>query len=514
MALTPIPSIDLESLPGEARSLIETLAERAQQADRLEQENRLLREMLRLERLKKYGPKSEKLSEEQVELLELEPGVHAQEVEKESEVSSGRKRRTKREHAGRNALPAHLPRREEIITVEGEERFCVCCGEERCRIGYEEKEVLELEPARYFVRVIKREKLACHKCPEGGVVTAAAGGPKIVEKGKLSDAGVVDVLIQKYLSHLPLYRQAADLHRDHGIEISRSTLNAAVMAAGELLLPVAAVLKRDLLEGGYIQADETPIGVQSRQTKGRNHQAYEFQYSRPGGPVVFDFCMSRAREGPAEFLRDYGGILQCDGYQGYEKIGAPGMVRAGCLAHVRRKFNDALKLDPQDREAAAVLLLMGKLYAVENQAREAAATDEQRLEMRQQRSVALFEELQAKITQIASHALPSSKLAEACQYALNQWTRLKLYLQNGRIEIDQNLCENAMRGLAVGRKNWLHIGSPEAGPKIAAILSVMETCKRLQINLRKYLNDVLPKLPSWPINNLAALSSLNWKSSG
>ena len=116
---------------------------------------------------------------------------------------------------------------------------------------------------------------------------------------------------------------------------------------------------------------------------------------------------------------------------------------------------------------------MGKLYAVEKEAREAAATHEQRLAMRQQRSVALFEELQAKITQIASHALPSSKLAEACQYALNQWTRLKLYLQNGRIEIDQNLCENAMRGLAVGRKNWLHIGSREAGPKIAAILSAM-----------------------------------------
>jgi transposase len=514
MALTPVPGINPDSLPKETIAFIETLAQRAQEADRLEQEVRLLREMLRLERLKKYGSKSEKLSEEQIEFLELEPGVQAQEVEKEAEVSSRRKGLAKREHAGRNTLPEHLPRREEILIVEGEERLCVCCGEERCRIGYEEKEVLEVEPARYFVRVIKREKLACRKCPEGGVVTAAAGGSKIVEKGKLSDAVVVDVLIKKYLSHLPLYRQAADLQRDHGIEISRSTLNAAVMAAGELLLPVAAVLKRDLLEGGYIQADETPIGVQSEQTKGRNHQAYEFQYSRPGGPVVFDFCMSRAREGPAEFLAGYGGILQCDGYQGYEKIGAPGIVRAGCLAHVRRKFNDALKLDPQDREAAAVLLLMGKLYAVEKEAREAGATEEQRLALRQQRSVALFEKLKAKITQIASHALPSSKLAEACQYALNQWERLKLYLQDGRIEIDQNLCENAMRALAVGRKNWLHIGSPEAGPKIAAILSVMETCKRLQINLRKYLSDVLPKLPSWPINQVAALAPLNWKSSG
>ena len=144
------------------------------------------------------APRARSSARNRFELLELEPGVHAQEVEKEAEVSSGRKRLTKREHAGRNALPEHLPRREEIIAVEGEERLCVCCGEERCCIGYEEKEVLDMEPARYFVRVIKREKLACRKCPEGGVVTAAAGGPKIVEKGKLSDAVVVDVLIKKY----------------------------------------------------------------------------------------------------------------------------------------------------------------------------------------------------------------------------------------------------------------------------------------------------------------------------
>ena len=194
------------------------------------------------------------------------------------------------------------------------------------------------EHHRHVVSSLEKEgeEECCER--EGGVVTAAAGGPKIVEKGKLSDAVVVEVLIKKYLSHLPLYRQAADLQRDCEMELSRSTLNSAVMTAGELLLALAAVLKRDLLEGEYIQADETPIGVQSNETRGRNHQGYEFQYSRPGGPVVFDFCMSRAREGPAKFLRDYGGILQCDGYQGYEKIGASGIVRAGCLAHVRRKI--------------------------------------------------------------------------------------------------------------------------------------------------------------------------------
>jgi transposase len=503
MALSAISSINIESLPEEARSLIAGL----------EQENRLLREMLRLLRIEKYGLKSEKLSDEQLALLEIEPGFRPQEVESEAGLSPWEKSFKKREHAGRNALPAHLPRREEVLCVEGEERLCGCCGQERCVIGYEEKEVLEVEPARYFVRVIKREKLACRRCPEGGVATAEAGGPRIVEKGKLSDSVVVDVVIKKYGSHLPLYRQEADLERDFGIELSRTTLNQAVMAAGALLAPVVSALKKDLLEGGYIQADETPIGVQSKETKGRNHQAYEFQYSRPGGPVVFDFRMSRAREGPAEFLRDYGGILQCDGYQGYDKIGSPGMVRAGCLAHVRRKFNDALKLDPKDRQASSVLHQIAKLYAVEKQAREAGASAERRLALREQESLPLFAELRENIQAVAASALPSSKLGEACQYALNQWERLKAFLENGRIEIDQNLCENSMRPLALGRKNWLHIGSEEAGPKIAAILSVMETCKRLHVNLRDYLNDVLPKLPAWPVNRAAELTPQNWKPS-
>src|SRR5258705_4256070 len=155
-------------------------------------------------------------------------------------------------------------------------------------LSNKEREVVVMSRRAVWGEVNEGENSPCRKCPEGGVVTAAAGGPQIVEKGKLSDAVVVDVLIKKYLSHLPLYRQAADLHRDYEIEISCSTLNSAVMTVGELLLPVAAGLKRDLLAGGDIQADETPIGVQSEQTKGRNHQAYEFQYSRPGGPVVFD----------------------------------------------------------------------------------------------------------------------------------------------------------------------------------------------------------------------------------
>lgn len=487
----------------------EKLVGRAEKTDRLEKEVDLLKAMLRLMRLEKYGSKSEKLSDDQLELLELEPGVNAAEIENEIKVESNPVK--VREHAGRNALPLHLERREEVLTSS--ERQCPCCGEARCVIGYEEREVLDLEPASYFVRVIKREKLACRKCPDGGVVTAAVSGPKIVEKGKLSDAVVVDVLIKKYASHLPIYRQQADLERDFGIELSRSTLNAAVLSAGELLMPMMGVLRADLLAGGYIQADETSVEVQGTPVQGRNHQAYEFQYSRPGGPVVFDFQMSRAREGPTRFLSGYGGILQCDGYAGYDKVGTPQIVRAGCMAHARRKYNEALKVDPQDRDAAEILAIIAKLYAIEKEARENGLSHEQRGALRQDKSMPVMRKLRSKIEQVALSALPDSNLGKACFYALNQWTRLIVYLENGRIEIDQNIAENSMRPIAVGRKNWLHLGSEEAGPKIAAIFSIFATCKRLQINLRDYLNDILPKLPDCLTSNLAELSPLRWRPS-
>lgn len=478
-------------------------------ADRLEKEVDLLKAMLRLMRLEKYGRRSEKLSDAQLELLDLEPGVHEAEVESEALIEAQSHPVNIRKHAGRNPLPSHLERRDELIASQ--DRTCPCCGGARHVVGYEEREILDLEPLKYFVRVVKREKLACRQCPDAGVITAPTVGPKIVEKGKLSDAIVVDVLIKKYASHLPVFRQQVDMERDFGIDLSRNTLNSAIMAAGELLIPVVKTMRADLLAGGYIQADETPVGVQSPKTKGRNHHAFEFQYSRPGGPVVFDFQMSRGRDGPAAFLKGYGGILQCDGYAGYEKIGAPELIRAGCMAHARRKFHDALKLDPQDKDAAEVLAIMAQLYAVEKEAREAGASHQQRKELREQRSRPITGTLKAGIEKLSRMVIPSSKLGEACTYALNQWPRLMVYLEHGQIEIDQNLCENNMRPLALGRKNWIHIGSEEAGPKIAAILSIFATCKRLGVNLRDYLNDILPKLPDWPINKVAELSPLVWR---
>ncbi len=479
---------------------------------RLEQEIKILRALLKLERIKKYGRKSEALHDGQLELLGEEPSVEEAEIEKEAGLSPEQKAVAKKQrvHAGRNELPAHLPRKEEILSVEAENRACPCCGGERHIIGYEEKEELDIEPIKYLVRVIKREKLACPKCPEAGVETAPIRDKQIIEKSKLSSAVIVDVLIKKYAEHTPLYRQEAILERDFGIEISRSTLNQALLASGSLLEAVAAAMKADLLSGSYIQADETPIGVQSGAPIGRNHTAFAFQYSRPGGPVVFDFQMSRGREGPRKFLANYSGILQSDGFAGYDKIGSSQIIRAGCMAHARRKFTDLLKIDPKNEGAKKVLHLIAQLYQIETQAREEKLSVEKRRDLRQAQSLPLMEELKKELLEIRMRELPSSLLAKACNYALDQWEKLTTFLDHGIIEIDQNLCENAMRPVALGRKNWLHIGSERAGPKIAAILSIFETCKRLKINIRDYLNDVLPKLGNWSNLKVAELTPDRW----
>jgi len=512
MAVITLSSVEYEGLNfkiGEQRKLIKQLESTKEY---LEQENRILRERLRLERIKKYGGKSEALNDAQLELLELEPSVEAAEIETEAALPVEKKKVAKAIHRGRNELPAHLPREEKIIAVENTERKCPCCGEEKRIIGYEEKEELHLKPLQYSVRVIKREKLACHKCSEAGVTTAPVSDCQIVEKSKLSNEIIVDILIKKYAEHLPLYRQQATLERDFGIEIARSTLCQAVMAAGELLRPIHEAMKKDLLEGNYIQADETPIGVQSPEKEGSNHTAFAFQYSRPGGPVVFDFQMSRGREGPKKFLQNFCGILQSDGYTGYEKIGSHTMIRAACMAHVRRKFKDVLQLDPTNKEALKILGLIAQLYAIEAKAREEKYSPQKRQELRQKESLPLMEKLKTFLLETTSRALPSSGLAKACNYALGQWKKLTTFLQHGIVEIDQNLCENGMRPLALGRKNWLHIGSEKAGPKIAHILSVLETCKRLKINIRDYLLDVLPKLGNrnFLLSKASQLTPTSW----
>lgn len=473
-----------------------------------------LEEKLRKRLIAKYGASAEKLSDKQLELLEAEPGVSGEEVEAEAtrdtEVLVRRGAQKERRHPGRQELPESLPRVEKIVKLDEAQCLCGQCGQCLEVIGYETSEQLDVEPAKYFVVVTKREKRACGNCGQAGVKTAAVP-ERIVDKGLASDRVVVDTVISKYCDHLPLYRQSAVLERETGVEIHRATMDGWVMRVGELLGPVVEAMKRELLAGSYLQADETPVEVQMRDGTGKNHQAYLWQYSRPGmhgrgGAALFDFQMGRSREGPKKLLRNFAGILQTDGYAAYDKVGAPGMVHAACWAHARRKFIDALKLNPKDADSARVVAQMNAIFAVDAGAREAGLGLEERQAARREKTQPLLDGLREDLLRLSKSALPSSELGKGVSYTLSLWKRLTCFLDHAEVELSNNRAENSMRGVALGRKNWIHVGSAAAGPKVAAILSVAETCKRMGIPVRDYLMAVLPGLRNRKLSEVAGLT--------
>jgi transposase len=488
-----------------------------------------LKEALRLERIRKFGKQSEKLSDLQLELLTGEPAVSSEEVAGEVErgplpdasasaqpnnTPAAKPSSARQKHPGRNELPAHLERVDKIIPCAPEQCACGKCGKEKKIIGYERTEVLSMKPAEYYVTVLLREKRACAKCEEDGVTTAALLA-RIAPKSIFADETIIEFIIRKYADSLPLFRQQAMLRRDAGIDVALSTINDAVLRVGELLIPVVDGMARDLLTGGYIQADETYCGVQTQEKKGENHRAWFWQYSAPGLGVVFDFEMTRGREVPREFFKNYGGILHTDGYAAYEKdVGNKDVIRACCWAHARRRFIDALKVQTKgqvaDSKVERVVVLLDGLFAIDREAREQHLSLEDRHALRQERAPALLDELKPLLLEmLASHAyLKKSVAGQAIAYTLKRWQKLTHFMEHPVIELSTNWAENSMRPIAIGRRNWLQIGSKEAGPKIAAIFSIMESCRKLGVPVRQYLADVLPGLADRSIQALAELTPM------
>jgi transposase len=466
---------------------------------------RVLEERLRLQRIAKYGPGSEKLTNEQLELLELEPDVSSAEVEAESQREPLPSNKPTHKHPGRQTLPADLLRVEKIVACTPEQCVCGGCGAETTVIGYEESEQLGVDPAKYFVLVTKREKRACRRCEERGVF-AAPPPERIIEKSLVSDQVVIDTIVAKYCDSLPLYRQSVILKRDTGIEISRSTMVGWVMRVGELLMPIAGAMRRELLRGTYIQADETPVDVQMHDGSGQNHQAYLWQYGTPGGGVVFDFRLGRGREGPKQFLGQFEGILQTDGYAAYDHIGGPKIVHAVCWSHARRKFIDAVKLNPKDQTAMRIVKLMDDLFAIDAEARTENLDHAARHALRLEKAPPLLNVIREQVRGAQKNALPKSAVGKAANYTLALWDKLTQFLKCPELELSNNLAENSMRPVAIGRRNWIHVGSAAAGPKVAAIFSVVESCRRMKIPVREYLAAVLPGLNDHSIQRVADLT--------
>jgi transposase len=273
---------------------------------------------------------------------------------------------------------------------------------------------------------------------------------------------------------------------------------------------VAAGIGRELLSGGYIQADETPVPVQMQDGRGKNHQGYLWQYGRPGASTVFDFRTGRGRDGPKQFLGSFEGILQTDGYAAYEGTGGVKMVHAACWAHARRKLFEALKLSPEDRLAAQLVARVDELFAIDAEARNQGMDHAARHVLRQERSRTLLDILRGQLEAARQAVLPSSALGTAVNYTLSLWPKLTCFLDHPELELSNNIAENSMRPLVLGRKNWIHVGSEAAGPKVAAILSVFESCRRLKISVRHYLGSVLPGLANTSIQRVSQYTPAAW----
>jgi transposase len=400
--------------------------------------------------------------------------------------------RRRRGH-GWSKLPEHLPREEVLLDVPEDQRKCEDCGGPMERIGEDRTERVDIRPARVLVKVLVRPKYACtHK---HGIRQASAP-PAPVPGGRFDFGLVAHVVTSKMADHLPLYRQQDILARA-GLELSRSTLCEILAGAAGLLAPLVDLMQQRLLAGNLLGADDTPVRLlDGDHPQGvRTARFWLFRGFEAAPYNVFHFHESRSRDGPAEFLKTFHGWVKVDAYgvDGGVYLGSDGRILASCcMAHARRKFDEAKSSHP--RLAAEALAFFQQLYDIEDRARELAP--EARQELRQAEAAPLLEKLRAWADEQSQSALPKSKFGEALGYLRNQWVPLTSYIQDGRLPIDNNAVERDLRALTIGRKNWLFIGSPEAGPRAAVLYSVVASAARHDLDVWAYLRDVLERLAS------------------
>ena len=413
-----------------------------------------------------------------------------------------RKRRKPRGRTILDELPAHLPRKTIVIEPEVDTTGLKYIGEEKTQY-------LERVPSKVIVVEILRPKYVDPRNEDRGVIIGKLP-PRLVDKGMAGPGMLADVLVSKFGDHMPLYQQRQRFLRE-GLELAKATLGDWVAQSAWHLEPLYDALIKEALSSGYLQADETHIRVQDRtkKKKGKTHRGFYWLYHAPEQRLlVMEYRKRRARAGPVAFLRGYKGLLQTDGYVAYDIFDAhPSMTVYACMAHARRKFNDCRKYEPE--KARHVLEELGKLYAIERRLRETGADAEQRREVRQKEARPVLEALQPWLE--ANKGLPKSPWGQATNYTLGLWTRLTRYLDEGRVELDNNLVENTVRTLAIGRKNYLFAGSHDAAQRAAVVYSLLGTCKLHGVNAHAWLTDVFERIPTHPAKRVAELLPHHWQ---
>jgi transposase len=420
-------------------------------------------------------------------------------------------RRTPRKPHGRLPIPDHLERVVIELDVPEAERRCPVTGRPLVLIGYEDTERLEYQPGRVFVRVYRRPKYASPErrlAHEVGVITPPLPDHPI-DKCK-ADPGLISyAIVSKYADHLPLYRQD-QIFRREGIELPRATLDGWLLQSGDAMLPLGQALQAAVLDTDVLFTDDTVMPLQEN-GRGRTRQARMWVYLRGGcGPplVAYDFTADRSQKRPLEYLGDYQGYVHADAYSGYDVLfRRDGITEVGCWAHARRRFHEVLPHHPQ--EASHVLALIGRMYAEEKHLRPLSPADRQA--GRQETVRPLVDTILQQVDAIAAQALPREPLAQACRYVQNQRQALQTFLLDGRLEPDNNRAENAIRPIAVGRKNYLFVGSPRGGRIAALYLGLIESCKQCQVNPWAYFDDILRRIMSHPVHQLRELLPDRWK---
>ena len=461
-----------------------------------------LRHQLQKALIHRFGQRSEKYTLDQFNLFDEadlpseSAVVEIQQADEEITVAAHT-----RKPGGRKPLPKHLARVRVIHDLPDDSKVCAC-GHALHKIGEDTSEKAEFIPAQIKVTEHVRCKYACRAC-EGGVRMAEL--PKQAIPKSIAGPGLLaHVIVSKYSDHLPLYRQEKIIQR-MGIDIARATLCFWVLRCAELMVPLVDLLKGMIRSGSYAQADETTVQVINEPGKANTSKSYMWVYG--GGPpekkaIVFEYQSSRSGQSAEAFLCDFQGILQTDGYSGYNGFADnKHVIQAGCWAHARRKFMDIVKTSKTPGKAHEAVLMIRKLYAVETTARDQCLNHQQRYDIRHELSLPILNDLKLWLDKTKQQVPPQSHIGKAIAYSLNQWLHLITYIHHGEVEIDNNHIENTIRPFAIGRRNWMFMGSVRGAQAGAIIYSLMATCKVHYVEPYAYFKYILDQLPRCKTND-------------
>jgi len=482
--------------------------------EQLREENRLLRQKLDYVIRQLHGAKSEKLDPGQLDLFgELDslgkPETSDADEAAEALIATASPSRRKSAKERKLRLPENLPVEETILDPEPVK----ACPEAWRRIGEEVSEQLDYHPGWFLRRRTVRPKYVKIAAPEAAPIVAALPD-KLLERSLLAPGLLAHIVIGKYADHLPLYRQEQIYRQRYGVDLSRQTMANGVALVADWLKPVIEEMKAGQFKSGYVQVDETPIEYLAP-GKGQTAQGYLWTSHRPGGDTLYHWHSGRGHECLNKIIPgDFTGTVQCDAYGAYRTYARKheGIELAGCWAHARRKFHESFLQGESKAKAALILRLIGHLYDIERDLRGSRAGPRLREALRQSRSRPILNRMHRILLHFEKcrRHLPKSLMGKAIYYALGQWPMLVAFLEDGRVEIDNNLCENAIRPTAVGKKNWLFIGAEDAGWRSAVIYSIITSCRSRGIDPYAYIKDVLTRLPTMTNHQIVEITPEAW----